>query len=108
MRNSGIFPAGHAWLLAISTFTRQETPDPISISPCARVEFKFVRVWSEPRNLGTSEPRRQQFLLLRLGDIEWESGPNRAGALVMPIFWRWSKNRDEDDAGADEEWLDDG
>lgn len=37
--------------------TAWETPDPISISPCARVEFKFVRVW--------------------LGDIEWESGPNR-------------------------------
>ena len=38
---------GNAW----------ETPDPIAISPCERVEFKFVR--------------------LRLGGVEWESGPNR-------------------------------
>eukprot|EP00435_Cladocopium_sp_Y103_P006549 s4840_g2.t1 len=38
---------GNAW----------ETPDPISISPCERVEFKFVRVW--------------------FGGVEWESGPNR-------------------------------
>lgn len=37
--------------------TAWETPDPISISPCARVEFKFVRLW--------------------LGDVEWETGPNR-------------------------------
>lgn len=38
---------GNAW----------ETQDPVAISPCERVEFKFVRV--------------------RLGGIEWESGPNR-------------------------------
>ena len=82
VRNSGKFfrQAMLDYWLFSHLLPRQETPDPISISPCARVEFKFVRVWSMPRNLGASEPRRQQFLLLRLGDIEWESGPNRAGA----------------------------
>mmetsp|Transcript_47497 Transcript_47497/g.111078 ORF Transcript_47497/g.111078 Transcript_47497/m.111078 type:complete len:505 (+) Transcript_47497:89-1603(+) len=34
-----------------------ETPDPVPISPCERVEFKFVRV--------------------RPGGLDWESGPNR-------------------------------
>ncbi|CAE7441098.1 GWD3 [Symbiodinium natans] len=34
-----------------------ETPTPIPISPCERVEFKFVRI--------------------RPGGLDWESGPNR-------------------------------
>jgi len=38
---------GNAW----------ETPDPVAISPCEHVEFKFVRI--------------------RFGGIEWETGPNR-------------------------------
>ena len=72
-----IFFCEQSCLFGLAIFWCQETPDPIAISPCERVEFKFVRVWSRPRFqcffvwLALAPPR--------FGGVEWESGPNRVG-----------------------------